>query len=257
MIRPEFKNSAIVSAPEWLIMKNGTRTMRHLPVRYGVFEHPAAGKCLIDTGYSRRIMSGRRGGFLRLYGGILKPKLTSDVLPDAMPDVDTIIVTHLHADHISALRDYPSARIMLDGHALDHYLVAGWFQRIRHGFFKELLPDDFADRLVRFQDCPTVEAPMGLGEAFDLFGDGSVLGVPLPGHMLGHTGVMFTGDRPLLYAADSEWLWQAIDERRTPGFPATQILEDKAAAQATREKLRAFVAAGGGLKLCHDPEGEG
>ena len=80
MIRPEFKNSAIVSAPEWLIMKNGTRTMRHLPVRYGVFEHPAAGKCLIDTGYSRRIMSGRRGGFLRLYGGILKPKLTSDVL---------------------------------------------------------------------------------------------------------------------------------------------------------------------------------
>lgn len=202
-------------------------------------------------------MSGRRGFFLSLYASILKPKLTSDVLPDAVPVVDTIIVTHLHADHISALRDYPNARIMLDGDALDHFLAGDWFQRIRHGFFKELLPEDFSDRLVRFQDCKTVEAPMGLGEAFDLFGDGSVLGVPLPGHMLGHTGVLFTGDRPLLYAADSEWLWQAIEERRAPGFPATQILEDKTGAEATRERLRAFVAAGGELKLCHDPEGDG
>ena len=202
-------------------------------------------------------MSGARGTFLSLYASILKPKLTSDVLPDAVPDVDTIIVTHLHADHISALRDYPKARIMLDGDALDHYLAGGWFQRVRHGFFKELLPEDFVDRLIRFQDCKTVEAPIGLGGAFDLFGDGSVLGVPLPGHMLGHTGILFTGDRPFLYAADSEWLWRAIEERRAPGCPATQILEDKAEAEATREKLRAFVAAGGELKLCHDPEGEG
>lgn len=258
MIRPEFKNSAYVSAPEWLILKGGRKTMRRLPIRYGLFNHPDAGTCLIDTGYSARVTGGKRGAFLSLYAGILQPKLTAYALPDAAPHVDTIILTHLHADHVSALRDYPDARIMFDGNALDHYLSGGWFQRIRHGLFRELLPDDLSARMTNFHDCVQVEAPLGLGLASDLFGDGSVLGVPLPGHMRGHTGILFTGgDRPLLYAADSEWLWQAVDEDRAPGFPASQILEDKTEAKNTREKLRRFVAAGGELKLCHDPEGEG
>lgn len=221
MIRPEFRNSAYVYAPEWLLLKGGRISMRRLHVRYGVFEHPEAGTCLIDTGYSSRVISGQRSILLNLYASILRPKLTEYALPFAQPHVDTIILTHFHADHISALKDYPGARILLDGDAFNHYLSSGWFHAVRHGFFRELFPEDIASRIVTFQSCLQVKAPHNLGLAFDLFGDGSVLGVPLPGHMLGHTGILFTGGhKPLLYAADSEWLWQAIDENRTPGFPA-------------------------------------
>lgn len=258
MIRPTFPNSAFVSAPEWLILRDGAKQMRRLPVRYGLFEHAVGGKCLIDTGYSERVTKGRRSLFLTLYASILKPDLTAEALPGAAPDIDTIIITHLHGDHVSALRDYPDAKIMMSGSALDYYLSAGWFHRIRHGCFKELLPDDLEARLVAFEACAQVDAPLGLGAGSDLFGDGSVLAIPLPGHMAGHTGILFTDEEaPLLYAADSEWLWQAVDEDRAPGFPASQILDDKAAAKDTRERLKAFVAAGGEIKLCHDPEGEG
>jgi glyoxylase-like metal-dependent hydrolase (beta-lactamase superfamily II) len=252
MITPEFPISAYVAAPEKLVLNGGRWTRIQIPVRYGVFRHPQLGTCLIDTGYSSRVTTGRRSFPLWLYANILRPKLTDSILPS---DVSAILVSHLHADHISALRDYPNARILLDGEALAHYRARSWFGRTRKGCFAELFPDDLSERAEPFESFPIVDAPFGLGAARDVFSDGSVLAVPLPGHMRGHTGFVFAQrPTPLLYAADADWLRVAILEGRSPGFPASHVLDDPAAAAETAQRIRRFVERGGDLVLCHDPE---
>lgn len=252
--RPVFRNSAFVRAPERLVLRNGRWTQIDIPVRYGVFDHPSIGRCLIDTGYTRRVTEGPRSLPLRLYAGILHPRLQQDALPTHTP-IAAILLTHLHADHVSALHDYPDATLYADGAGIDHFLNASAAARVRHGVFRELLPDNLQTRVHRFEDCPLVEAPLGLGPARDVFGDGEVLAVPLPGHMRGHTGFVWPKlDPPLLYAADAQWLARAVMEDRAPGPPARWIMDDVRADAETRRRIAAFSRAGGEVAYCHDPD---
>lgn len=249
-----FPDSAGVTVPEALVMKGGRWRGVRLAVRYARFTHSAAGPCLIDTGYSRRVTTGRRSLPLTLYAAILRPRLTEDVLPDSFPEAGVILLTHLHADHVSALHDYPDARIIADLDAARHFLEAGAFARTRHGVFRELLPPNLLERITPLTSLPAIEVPFGLGPARDVFGDGSLLAVPLPGHMRGHTGYLFArSDPPLLYAGDAGWLACAIRESRPPGPPARWILDDPEADMETAARLNAFAAAGGRIVLCHDP----
>jgi len=249
-----FPNSAFVSAPERAVLKGGRWKWLQIPVRYGKFTR-AGEKCLIDTGYSARVTRNRRSLPLALYSILLRPKLTAEELPKAAPVIDTILLTHLHADHVSALRDYPQAKVYVDGTSFDHFMRAGWFGRTRHGCFKELFPEDLADRIIRLESLQQTTAPLGLGPAWDVFGDGSVLAVPLPGHMRGHTGYVFPKlPTPLLYAADAQWLARAIMEDRSPGPPAKWIMHDPAEARETGQRIAAFSKAGGKVVFCHDPE---
>lgn len=250
-----FPNSATVRVPERLVLRGGRWTLVDLAVRYARFTHPLAGTCLIDTGYSARVTNGSRSSPLTLYAAILRPRLTNQALPSACPKADTILLTHLHADHVSALRDYPDAKLVADASAAEHFLEAGAISRTRHGVFKELLPGNFRKRIIGLDTLAQIEAPFGLGPARDVFGDGEVLAVPLPGHMRGHTGYLFAKQSvPVLYAGDSDWLDRAIREDRSPQAPAQWILEDPAAGRETAARLNVFAAAGGRIVLCHDPE---
>lgn len=254
MMRPSFPNSAIVRVPERVVLRGGRWRTIDLTVRYGMFDHPERGRCLVDTGYSARVTTGARSLALCAYAAAIRPRLQSASLPAHAPNVTTILLTHLHADHVSALRDYPEAAIVADGKALDHFLDAGWFGQVHRGVFTELLPTDLRARLIRVDSLAIVEAPLGLGSAHDVFGDGEVLAVPLPGHMLGHVGYLWPKlERPLLYAGDAQWLRQAVMEDRTPGPPARWIMHDMAAARETNRRIAAFARAGGEVVYCHDP----
>lgn len=250
-----FPNSAVVRVPERLVLKGGRWEAIDLAVRYGRFEHAKAGVCLIDTGYSARTTKGARSLPLSAYAAILRPRLTPSALPAADPGAEVILLTHLHADHVSALRDYPRARLIGDADAVAHFLQAGAFGRTRHGVFRELLPDDLMTRLTPLSTFQETKAPHGLGSARDVFGDGEVLAVPLPGHMKGHTGYLFAKlPVPVLYAGDADWLAVALQDGRSPGAPARWILDDPAAAEDTARRINTFAKAGGRVVLCHDPE---
>lgn len=259
---PIFANSAIVAAPEAAILRHGRWRRLALCVRYGLIRHPQHGAVLIDTGYTPHSLSGPgRSPGLRLYGRLLSPRLIVAGQPEAflarhglaLTDVRRVIVTHYHADHISGLGLFPRARFVASGAALARIRARSAWQNLRHGVFPELLPPDFTDRLDPVEDCTTVELP-DLPPGRDLFGDGTMMAVDLPGHADGHFGLAFPkANRPLLYGVDTQWLGAALEPARSPVWPARLIAEAPAALAPSTAVLRRFRAAGGDVVLCHEP----
>ncbi len=107
----QFANSATVRALQRLMLRGGAMRSVALKVRYGLLLHPQAGPVLIDTGYGSTVTRGAdRSRALKLYARILNPQLHGSQSPVALlarhgfkpGDVRTIIVTHFHADHVSA-----------------------------------------------------------------------------------------------------------------------------------------------------------
>jgi len=262
-MRIVFANSAWVSAPERLILRGGGWRRVRLRVRYGLIFHPVAGPVLVDTGYTPQALAGeKRGRMLRLYGALLRPRLDAagqvlSVLRRfglSPGDVRTVIVTHFHADHMSGLSLFPDARFIACDAAWARVKARTPGQNLRHGVFTELFPADFEARLDGLSATRRVGARDGVPGGADLFGDGSVIAVDLPGHADGQFGLLLAGlERPLLYAVDVQWLLEALTGSRTPGFPATLIAEDAASIEPTSAMLRRFLATGGEVMLCHDP----
>jgi glyoxylase-like metal-dependent hydrolase (beta-lactamase superfamily II) len=265
MTAPIFANSAFVRAPERLMLKGGSWRQTALCVRYGLFLGRASGPVLIDTGYtSHAVTAPNRSFALRFYGRVLRPALLAEGQPDAFlsrhgltpQDIRTVVVTHFHADHVSGLGHFPNARFLTSTAAWTIFRQRGTYGNLRHGVFPELVPPDFQARLDLIETRPTVQAPLLPSlPGHDLFGDGTMIAVPLPGHASGHVGVIFPGTpRPLLYAVDAQWLCAALPANRRPGYPAALIAEDKVALARSSTIVAAFAQAGGDVVLCHDPE---
>jgi glyoxylase-like metal-dependent hydrolase (beta-lactamase superfamily II) len=261
-VNPVFANSAIVSTPEWLVLKGGRRQAIRLKVRYGIFRHPDAGLMLIDTGYGPRVRQGPRSMALTIYSRLLnaelrdrgQPKTALSRLGARLEDVRAVVITHFHADHVACLDLFPQARILARLSVLARVRARGEWQNLRHGVFAELLPADVTARITDIDASARREAPLGLGAGYDLLGDGSMLAVDLPGHAEGHFGICFTGLQvPLLYAVDAQWLLDALPAQRTPGFPSSLIADNRHDLAESARRVQAFRDRGGDVLLCHDP----
>jgi len=259
---PVFVNSASVRVLERLMLAGGGWRMIDLKVRFGFLDHPRLGPVLIDTGYSHRVKSGKeRSLALKAYTALTKPRLeleATEFLASrgiAPSDIRTIIITHVHADHVSALKDFPNAQVHADGDAIRKFGSASHLANVFDGVFTELLPDDLSERLVPFDGADKVNLPNSLGAGFDIFGDRSAVCVPFPGHAPGHCGIWFgLADKPFLYATDVQWMKRAVTDGAIPWLTSAIVSENRQAMRDSVNRLRIYHEAGGSFLLCHDPE---
>ncbi len=221
----------------------------HAPV--ALLGHPAHGWTLFDTGYAPRILDAARGWPFALYRLMtpmrLGPRLAVAAQLGALgltvDDIARVVVSHFHADHIAGLRDFPRAQFIVSRAAWDDTSRRRGVRALLRGVIPALIPDDFAARatLIDRFDGPVLPA---LGPTHDLFGDGSALLVPLPGHARGQIGLLARGERgDLLLAADGCWLSRSYRERRPPPPLINLIADDPRALRATIEKLHDFARA--------------
>lgn len=259
---PVFANSARVDTREWLVLRGGRWRKLPLRVRYGLLQHPKVGPVLIDTGYTDySLLAPGRSLMLRAYGWAFGPQLNPAEQPAPFlrrfgltpQDISTVIVTHFHVDHISGLTLFPTARFLASSSAWQHISQNSAFANLRHGVFPELLPGDFETRLDPVESRPRVTHASGLS-GWDLFGDGSVIGVLLPGHADGHLGLLFDDPvRPLLYATDAQWVLDALPQPKRPRLTSRFVAQAPAQVDASTDLALGFRNAGGRVMLCHDP----
>ncbi|MFS4438935.1 MBL fold metallo-hydrolase [Paracoccaceae bacterium GXU_MW_L88] len=256
---PVFATSATMTVKANRLLRGQGGTLR-LPVRYAFFTHPESGPCLIDTGYSAALFRPGNSFATKAYARLFKPTLTPEGQIDAFLSrqnltpgaIKRVFLSHLHADHICGLDQLPSAQIIGPKNTCDTLSTKPLLARVHHGFFADLMPTHARETMQDFSDFPRRTA-QGL-EGYDLFGDGSLLAIPLGGHALGHHSFLFTEAR-LLYAVDVTWLHALLPADAKVPFPACLIAADRAAERRSREIVAQFQADGGSVVLCHDPAG--
>ncbi len=238
-------------ANEAHLMRGGRRQTVHCHALVALLHHPTHGWTLWDTGYAPRMLQATRRLPYRLYrlatplrltpGGAVVAQLARYGLHAA--DIRRIIISHFHADHIAGLRDFPHARFIATQAAWAEAAPRRGWAALGRAFLPALLPADFAARLTQLPPFQGPPLP-GLGPTHDLFGDGTLQLVALPGHARGQIGALAqTGRGPVLFAADGCWLTQAARENRPP-HPITHLfIDDARAMRATLTGLQRFMAA--------------
>ncbi|MBZ9713091.1 MBL fold metallo-hydrolase [Deinococcus multiflagellatus] len=222
------------------------------PAGFSLLLHPVHGPVLFDTGYGESVVRAMRRWPGVLYGLVtpvrLHPQATARaqlaVMGFAPQDVRHIIVSHLHADHVGGLRDFPHATFHLDRAAYETLRALRGLKAVRRAFLPEALPADFEARArwLPFQAAPPDLAPFA--QVADVFGDSSVWAVPLPGHAPGMVGLLVPEAQGLsVLAADAAWSVRAAREARPPHPLARAAFFDPTQEAASGAQLRAFLQA--------------
>jgi N-acyl homoserine lactone hydrolase len=133
----------------------------------------------------------------------------------------TVVVSHTHFDHVGGLCEMPNARIIVDADEWAFAMAAG-----QAGGFDTALVDLGHDVL------PVT------GE-HDVFGDGSVVCVPTPGHTCGHQSLrVATRAGPVILTSDACYFSHTLDDEILPPFGFDHDLQRRSLAMLRGERDR-------------------
>ncbi len=244
-VEVSFLSAGRCSVPEVLVRVGGGLGIVDLPALVAIIHHPTQGPVLFDTGYSRRFFEATRRFPYRLYRWLTPVQCQAHetaaaqlpalgISPD---DVRWVVVSHFDPDHIGGLRDFGKARFVCHGDAWDATRGKDGLDALRGRVLPGHLPTDIAARLHLVTDFPLNSAGP-LPGAHDLFGDGTVLLLPLPGHAPGQLGALIArpGGGAWLLAADAVWTRATLDRAGPTVHPL--IAADRVAQLATYTLLR-------------------
>lgn len=211
-----------------------------VPVPAYLIRHPK-GSALFDTGLhtdtqtdaDRRL--GRLAPFHRVHfaaGEEISSRLAAlDVAPGR---IDYVVNSHLHFDHCGGNEQIPNATLIVQRSEWEAAHDADLVEKV----FYASHDYDHGHRL------HTVD-----GE-HDLFGDGSVVCIPTPGHTPGHQSLRVRiGGEDVVLAGDACYLRRTLEELHLPAvcFDREQML-------ASLRRLRALRDGGTRIVTGHDPE---
>lgn len=248
--------------PECVAMRGGRWKSVLFPALCALIVHPVRGNILFDTGYSQHFLQATQPLPERLYRWTTPMTLApEEVLTQQLAqlgieaaDINYVVISHMHGDHIAGLRDFPNAKLIISRAEYDSASSMSRLGGLMHGCLFKLLPPDFADRAIFVEDRTSLDLPAelaALGVGFDIFGDSSLIAIPLPGHSKGQMGVSFkrNDDRRIFLVADACWSMEALKNNQLPTWLASRIFNNVRQYQRSFEGLRKIAAIPDGALL--------
>lgn len=207
------------------VIKGGRKKDIEFHALWGLIKHPQKGWILYDTGYAERFYDATKNYPNKIYAKITKVFISKDQEiqfqlkeNNISPlEIKHIILTHLHADHIGGLKDFPNANIYLSRDALEQFNKIPDVLAFSKAILKDLIPKDFIERTIVIEDKCNVVKENILNSTYDLFGDNSIQIVPIPGHAAGQVGVIVETDRNKYFlVSDACWLKKSYEDYALP-----------------------------------------
>jgi glyoxylase-like metal-dependent hydrolase (beta-lactamase superfamily II) len=256
-IHPQHEHGSRLPVISWLLLSRSWGVPR--PVSVFVIEHEQ-GLVLFDTGQDIASVTEpdyypRSGLAAAIYGHTARFEIQPNETVTAQlgrlgytpSDVRTVVLSHLHQDHIGGLRELIGARFVATN--------AEWAELTRHGsetygyLRRHTDLPGAAWELIDFS--PTTDADLTpFDAAHDLFSDGSVVLLPTPGHTPGSMSMFIRrAPRPLLLVGDLTYGVDLMHARRYPGIGNRRLLVE------TTDRVLEFERRNAGLVLlpAHDP----
>jgi glyoxylase-like metal-dependent hydrolase (beta-lactamase superfamily II) len=232
---------------------------------WALLEHPSQGLILFDTGYAPRFRTVTQRLPFKMYGVMTPMSLEPHepvieqlrALGYQASDIKAIILSHFHADHIAGLLDFPWVKIICNAAGLQQALHLKSWKAVSAGLIPDLLPPDLAQRAESIPDAELGQLNAPISTFYDLFGDGSIRLVALPGHGRGQMGALLqTETGEVLLAADAAWNKNAFERNILPRPLVKLFFDDWSAYQKTFAELRQFAERHPEVKICftHSPE---
>lgn len=226
-----------------------------IPIGAFLIEHPSEGPVLVDTGIHPVVATDPKRNLGRVLAVVARGlRVNADETVPAQlrqagiepADVRTVVMTHLHLDHSSAMSEFPEARFVT---TRAEWRAARSRLGALSGYVRSHLPPESA---VDFVEFAAGEPWQGLERTIDLFADGSVRLISTPGHTVGHFSVLVeTTKGPVFLLGDAVYTLRNLHEDRLPWRTASD--QDSL---ASMRQLRAYAEGQPDVPLIptHDPE---
>jgi glyoxylase-like metal-dependent hydrolase (beta-lactamase superfamily II) len=214
-----------------------------------LIDHPE-GLAVVDTGLSHEMLDapgeyGTDAGFMESflpaieYDGSMHPRARLEDAGYTPEAVDYVVMSHLHSDHAGHMDTFPDAEFLVQR---DELRYCWWPDPVQEVFY---LDGDFSMLRADGYDVTVVH-----GE-YDVFGDGSVVTVPTPGHTPGHQSVhVELGSRDVVLGIDIAHQQDGLDREHTASFN-TGLATALESMRAVKARARAADAE---LYVTHDDD---
>lgn len=199
-------------------------------------DHPK-GKLLFDAGYGRDLAEHFKTAPAMMQA-IIRPQLTTTVAEQlaasgiTTSSLKAVVLTHAHWDHVSGLEHFRNTPVWVSKAELDF---------IKGGDRSAELARRLGVASYRTFDFPD-GGYLGFAESWDVFGDGSVVLVPAPGHTPGSIAAFVNtpdGKRYIL-VGDTAWQKEGVDlPAQKPMLARALVDHDAAGTWAVLQKLHA------------------
>ena len=258
-----------IVAADWQVQRSGLVNLDHpravaegltdgtelIQIYFHALRHPQHGLFIVDTGVERALAEDQDAAAIR---GLVAHFMDLEALSvrqhtagwlAAQPEpLAGVFMTHLHLDHVSGMPDVPSETPVYMGpgetadRSIQNLAVAPNISRAIAG----------KGPLREWAFMPQDDGPFE--SILDIFGDGSVFALHVPGHTPGSTAYLVrTTTGPVLLVGDAchtRWGWQN-------GVEPGSFSSDQPHSRTSLERLRKFVARHPGIevRLGHQPFG--
>ena len=232
------------------IVKNPVTKTKAFYAGAFLIKHEKYGNILYDTGYSTDIY--KCGLVGKLYN-MLNPtyvkeedtivsKLKEDNIKTT--DIDYVILSHLHPDHIGCVKDFTNAKIIISKKSLDEYKKGN----IRSLIFKQMLPDNF-EEIVDTVDKFEKNEELFYGN--DIFDDDSLILTQIDGHSNGQLG-LYIKEHNIFLGADAAWGMEFVEKSDEMSIFAKLVQNNFSEFAKCLELLKKLRDSGVQIYLSHD-----
>ncbi|NLY78457.1 MAG: MBL fold metallo-hydrolase [Lysinibacillus sp.] len=198
-----------------------------VPALFFLIEHPIHGYILFDTGYSTRFYEATKSFPFSIMNRLTPVQISEKdnavaqllQMNISTSQIQTVILSHLHADHVGGISDFKFSTIYVDKREWE-FCQQSKIKLLFKGYLKELIENIHLSSLKQLDFDKNGSSYGPFKNTIDLFNDATVILVPLPGHAIGQFGLLLNISNQERYflIADSVYVKENYQKNRGGSF---------------------------------------